>query len=131
MIVVIKTQLRTRIFAGSPDQVRHARDFVARTLAGCPVIDDVTLLTSELVTNAIVHTASGSGGKFMVIVYRADGWTRIAVCDEGAATVPYPYALGAASESGLGLSLVELVACRWGHDGEAAGRVVWFEVEWK
>jgi two-component sensor histidine kinase len=130
MTMVISSKAIMRIFAGSPDQVRHARDFVRRTLAGCPVADDAALLTSELVTNAIVHTASGSGGKFAVTIYRADRQVRVEVSDEGSALLPHPYPIGRAGESGFGLSLVDLVARRWGHDSESAGRVVWFELEW-
>ena len=50
---------RRRVFPGSGDQVGRARQFVGQVLGGCPAADDAVLLTSELVTNAITHTASG------------------------------------------------------------------------
>jgi hypothetical protein len=58
---------------GEPGQVARARGLVARVLesAGLPGVDSdaATLLTSELVTNAIVHTDSGRrGGTVTVIV---------------------------------------------------------------
>ncbi len=130
MITVIATRPKMRVFAGSSDQVRHARDFVRRVLDECPVADDATLLASELATNAIQHTASGLGGKFTVTVYRTHTWVRVEVTDDGSDTTPHPRPHGGAGESGLGLTLVELVAPRWGCDGGTLGCVVWFELEW-
>jgi len=79
---------RRRVFPGPDDQVRRARSFVGQVLGGCPAADDAILLTSELVTNAITHTASGQGGKVMVTVYRADTRVRVEVRDDGSAQVP-------------------------------------------
>jgi signal transduction histidine kinase len=121
---------KMRMFAGSDDQVRHARDFVERVLNDCPIASDATLLTSELVTNAILHTASGLGGKFTVTVSRTGNCVRIEVADDGSGTSPHPRPHGRDGESGFGLSLVELIARRWGYDGGTPGRVVWFELEW-
>ena len=58
---------------GRPEEVSGARAFVARTLSTAgktPAVDadTATLLTSELVTNAIVHTASGAHGGTVTIV---------------------------------------------------------------
>src|ERR1022692_3399813 len=52
---------------GSPREVSGARAFVARTVSAAGKATTVdaeaaTLLTSELVTNAIQHTASGAPG---------------------------------------------------------------------
>ena len=55
-------RLRRRVFPGRADQVARAREFTARTLAGCPAVADAVLLTSELGTNALLHTATGTGG---------------------------------------------------------------------
>lgn len=130
MIMTVATRPKMRIFAGSDDQVRHARDFVGRVLDGCPVADDATLLVSEIATNAILHTASGQGGKFTVTVYQAGTWVRVEVADDGSAGTPHARPHGRAGESGMGLNLVELVAQRWGCQGGTLGHVVWFELEW-
>ena len=79
---------RRRVFPGSGDQVARARLFVGQVLGGCPAADDAVLLTSELVTNAITHTASGTGGKVVVTVYRADTRVRVEVRDGGSGQVP-------------------------------------------
>ena len=122
---------RRRIFPGSGDQVGRARLFVGQVLGGCPVSDDAVLLTSELVTNAITHTASGKDGKVTVTVYRADTRVRVEVRDDGSDEIPVVRLHDDARDSGYGLGLVELMAHRWGHRGGQRGRVVWFMLEWK
>jgi anti-sigma regulatory factor (Ser/Thr protein kinase) len=122
---------RRRIFPGVSSQVGRARLFVGNVLDGCPVTDEAVLLTSELVTNAIAHTASGKGGKVIVTVYRADTRIRIEVQDDGSDQAPVMHPAGEARESGFGLELVELMADRWGHRGGRRRRVVWFMLEWK
>ena len=122
---------RRRVFPGAPGQVGRARLFVGDVLDGCPAADDAVLLTSELVTNAIAHTASGRGGKVIVTVYRAGTRVRIDVKDDGSDHAPVAHPVGEARESGFGLELVELIADRWGHCGGQRSRVVWFMLEWK
>jgi anti-sigma regulatory factor (Ser/Thr protein kinase) len=122
---------RRRIFPGASSQVGRARLFVGDVLDGCPVTDQAVLLTSELVTNAITHTASGKGGKVIVTVYRGDTRVRVEVQDDGSDQAPVVHPAGEARESGFGLELVELMADRWGHRGGRRRRVVWFMLEWK
>jgi hypothetical protein len=81
---------RRRVFPGRPDQVRHARRFVGRALHGCPVTDTAVLLTSELASNAVQHTATRDGGTFEVIACRADAAAAVAVIGDAAATTPAP-----------------------------------------
>lgn len=123
--------VQTRVFAGSPAEVRNVRTFVGRVIQGCPLADDVVLLASELAANAIVHTASGAGGSFFVSVCAEDRRVRIEVHDLGSAGTPAVRQSTVPGESGAGLSLVETIATRWGHHGGADGRVVWFEVDWQ
>jgi anti-sigma regulatory factor (Ser/Thr protein kinase) len=118
-----------RDFLGERDQVARAREFVGRVLGGYPAADDAVLLTSEVVTNAVLHTASGDGGFFRVIVLMAGELVRVEVHDGGSETAPNARALETPGECGAGLYLVETIAARWGHDGGPHGRVVWFEVE--
>jgi serine/threonine-protein kinase RsbW len=122
---------RRRVFPGATGQVGRARLFVGNVLDGCPVADDAVLLTSELVTNAIAHTASGKGGKVVVTVHRADTRVRVEVQDDGSDQAPAAHPVGESRESGFGLELVELIADRWGYCGGRRSRVVWFMLEWK
>jgi len=121
---------KRRVFPGRPEQVAHARRFVARALAGCSVTGEAILCVSELATNALLHTASGNEGEFEVIVQQGRSWIRIAVTDEGSSTTPTPRALDATSEDGRGVGLVALIAERWGQRGNEHGRTVWFELRW-
>ena len=122
---------RRRVFPGVKDQVARARLFVGDVLDGRPAAADAVLLTSELVTNAIAHTASGRGGKVIVTVYRGDTGVRVDVLDDGSDQAPVVHPVGEARESGFGLGLVDLMADRWGHCGGRRSRVVWFMLEWK
>ena len=45
--------------------MRDVRRAVARHLAGCPAVDDATLIASELAANAILHSASR--GQFFTV----------------------------------------------------------------
>jgi anti-sigma regulatory factor (Ser/Thr protein kinase) len=118
-----------RVFLGQHSQVARARNFVAQALAGFPAADDAVLLTSELAGNALLHTASGHGGTFRVVVHVARHMARVEVHDGGSDTKPDVRSPRAAGESGAGLFLVESLSARWGHDGGPDGRVVWFEME--
>lgn len=124
-----------RRFPGLASQIRHARRFVARQLGDCPELSTVTLLTSEIATNAVRHSSSGSpGGKFEVVVHAAEGWARVEVRDLGGTQLPCPQHRDPydVSEYGRGLDLVEALAAKWGVESRAdgLGRTVWFEVVW-
>ncbi len=114
-------------FAGDPRSAGEARRFVASTLQEWqlgPLLETVTLLTSELVTNAIVH----AGAELDVVVRLTGEAARVEVTDRSSA----PPALRVATEddsSGRGLALVEALARRWGtRRMVSGGKTVWFEV---
>src|ERR1017187_7992280 len=114
------TILQACIFEGSPVEVRNVRDFVGRLVGACPVAvaEDVVLLSSELATNAVVHTGSGAGGTFCVSVRVEDTWVRVEVHDLGSDIAPAVRPAGSPGESGAGLGLVEMLADRWGFYGD-------------
>jgi len=119
------------VLPGREDQVALARDFIRRAIGCCcPALDEAVLLTSELCTNALQHTASGSGGLFEVTVYRGDGALRIEVRDDGSETVPTVRDFEEFSENGRGLEIVRMIAHRWGQNGDEYGRCVFFELRW-
>ncbi len=122
---------QTRIFDGSPEEIHNVRAFVAQLVDGCPVADDVVLLSSELATNAVLHSASGADGTFCVSVLAESEQVRVEVHDLGSDTTPSVRRSRQPSESGVGLSLVEMIAGRWGFHGGEHGRVVWFEMDWQ
>jgi anti-sigma regulatory factor (Ser/Thr protein kinase) len=125
---------KLRVFPGRADQLGHVRNFVRRVTAGCPATDDAVLLASELASNAVMHTKSGSpgDGHFEVIACCYPRRAYVVVIDEGAATVPESRGtvFPAVTESGHGLGVVDLVATEWSHVGDESGRAVWFVLEW-
>jgi DNA-binding NarL/FixJ family response regulator len=113
--------------AGEPRSAGEARRFVASALRPWgpgPLLETVTLLTSELVTNAIVH----AGSEVDVVVRLTGEAARVEVTDRSDAP-PTPRASAAEDSSGRGLALVEVLARRWGTRRQASGgKTVWFEV---
>jgi serine/threonine-protein kinase RsbW len=103
-----------RVFAGRPESVAAARAWVAGFAPGSPAADSVALMTSELVTNAILHSASRlPGGQVTVSVRAADGMVRVDVTDQGAAAPDSTAPRGL----GLGLAVVAGLADVFGADG--------------
>jgi anti-sigma regulatory factor (Ser/Thr protein kinase) len=102
----------TRAFAGRPESVREARSWVAGFFAA-PSAPDAALMTSELVTNAVVHSASGlPGGSVTVTVAAGEETVRVDVIDQGQLPIPAPrHGLG------KGLAIVAQLADVFGADG--------------
>ena len=119
-----------RTFRGEQDQVASARDFVKRVVGRCPMLNEAVLLTSELCTNTLLHTASGQGGSFEVTVRYKDDSVRVEVRDDGSKNIPAVRGLDEFSENGRGLALVDKIATRWGQNGDEHGRSVFFELRW-
>jgi anti-sigma regulatory factor (Ser/Thr protein kinase) len=118
---------------GRPDEVSGARAFITRTLAATGKgrridSDAATLLTSELVTNAIVHTASGSpDGSVTVVVVDVPDGVLIEVIDDGSRGTPVVKGDLFAAD-GHGLYLVQQLAAQWGYLRDPAGTTVWFHL---
>src|SRR5690242_1045303 len=107
MCRVASTELGRSISA-----VAEARSFVTSALRRWdlePLVVDAELLTSELVTNAVLHARSDVS----VSVAVADGTAEIGVTD-ASADVPRPRSADWSAEGGRGLRLVEKVAHDWG-----------------
>jgi len=86
---------------------------------------------SEFCANAIAHTASGRGGVFTVEVdCSRDGVARVAVTDDGGASVPLAGSLNLMAEGGRGLAMVAACTSRWGFAEAYPGRIVWAEASW-
>jgi serine/threonine-protein kinase RsbW len=111
--------------------VSQARRFVGELLAGCPARETLMICVSELCANAITHTASGRGGVFTVEVHLPrDGVARVAVTDDGSASVPAATSAGPTAEGGRGLAIVAACTTRWGFAEAYPGRTVWAEATW-
>lgn len=123
-----------REFPGTDRSVSEAREW-ARGLLGervaAPVLDDVVLLLSEVVTNAVTHSGSGrdEDGRVAVRVTCDTGGVRVEVRDGGSATgAPVVRAPDTEAVGGRGLWLVDGLATAWGTWRDDAGATVWFRV---
>jgi serine/threonine-protein kinase RsbW len=119
-----------RDYPGTIDQPQHVRADLARLTVECPVADDLVLLASELATNAILHSRSGHpDSTFTVQAYLYLGdYAWVEVADRGGAWADVEND----DVHGRGLAIVAAVAGdgNWGIDGDAAGRVAWFRLNW-
>ncbi|MFK4187546.1 SpoIIE family protein phosphatase [Streptomyces sparsogenes] len=113
--------------------VASARTFVRDTLQGwglTDIVDDAVVLTSELVTNAVVH----SGTTADVVCVRADSGVRIEVTDRyperelPLQTTSRPIG-NPDREGGRGLLLCAALASRWGVEYTSTHKQVWFHLE--
>ncbi|MFD7700348.1 ATP-binding protein [Streptomyces caelestis] len=121
-----------RAFPGLAEQVVHARHFVAALVAEKGPVDDAVLIVSELATNAVRHSRSGSaGGWFLVMVGFGDGLVRIEVVDQGGERVPHLCDVTSQEEGGRGLLLIASCAKDWGVKNWPDGRSVWAELAWE
>jgi len=125
------TVLGSLTIPGVPEQVSVARAFVTKTLSSQQVstdTDTATLLTSEIVTNAINHTKSGTqGGTVTILVIGLAHGILVEILDGGSAGTPVVKGDLYAAE-GHGLFLVQHLAAQWGYLREPAGTTVWFHL---
>jgi anti-sigma regulatory factor (Ser/Thr protein kinase) len=137
-IAALEARQRTAVLGsltipGRPAEVSAARAFVTRTMTATGKArtidsDAATLLTSELVTNAIQHTASGAddGTVTIVVIDLPDG-VLVEVIDDGSADMPVVKRDLLATD-GHGLYLVQQLTAQWGYLREPAGTTVWFHL---
>ncbi|MEU3279613.1 SpoIIE family protein phosphatase [Streptomyces antibioticus] len=113
--------------------VATARAFVRDTLQGwgfADIVDDAVVLTSELVTNAVVHAGTHAD----VLCLRSEDGVRIEVGDRypereiplqgSPATMVSPD-----REGGRGLQLCAAIATRWGVEYTPTRKQVWFQLD--
>lgn len=119
------------VLSTHPGSVAEARRFSSATLLRWslePIVDDMALVVSELVTNAIVHAHSAP----VLRLSRTERGVRVEVEDAGQGA-PDPQTPSRTGESGRGMYLVDAVATAWGVDtapetGTGGGKVVWAEL---
>lgn len=108
-----------------PASVAQARQVTTQVIDGLSeeALEDVRLIVSELVTNAVKH---GPDGRVKVRLRREGNTVRGEVEDEGTSPFGLRRKMVPGSAGGLGLRLVEMLSDRWGV--EAGTARVWFEI---
>jgi len=112
---------------GRPERVREARAFAAKALGDLhPALDNVVLLTSELVTNAVTHSRSHRGGAVQVVIVESEGGVRVEVSDQGSELSAPVVRSEVFASDGHGLFLVQSLADQWGYVRDDNQTTVWF-----
>jgi serine/threonine-protein kinase RsbW len=113
----------------APTAANRARTEVTERLAerlGTRLLEDVRLLVTELITNALRHGSLVAGDRVSVKASVNKGVVRIEVHDPGRDGEVTPRKPGARG-GGYGLYLVDQLAKRWGVD-RRDGTMVWCEL---
>ncbi|MFI6107035.1 SpoIIE family protein phosphatase [Streptomyces sp. NPDC051310] len=113
--------------------VATARAFVRDTLQGWgygDVVDDAVVLTSELVTNAVIHAGTAAD----VLCLRTEDGVRVEVADRYPEREVPLQGSGRAQvhperENGRGLLLCAALASRWGVEYSPTRKQVWFQLD--
>ena len=116
-----------RWFQASEGSVGAARRFVTEILADVPddIQESVSLMVSELATNALVHAVSG----FDVTVDRAGSSVLVSVSDRGDGGMPRLQAPESSEPHGGGLRVVSALSEEWGVATTwDEGKTVWFRI---
>ncbi|PYC79981.1 ATP-binding protein [Streptomyces tateyamensis] len=120
-------QVRRLGLLGVRGQVTLGREFTRRALDDWHIQDgeDVLLLVSELLANAVLH----AGGAHELLLHASPERLRVEVRDGGPG-VPCPRSPGRPDlPGGHGLHIVDKLADRWGTDSSPDGKSVWLEID--
>ncbi|MEA2154585.1 MAG: hypothetical protein QOE11_725 [Solirubrobacteraceae bacterium] len=115
--------------AGGPAAAAGARTGVEQALAGrvgAEDLSDVSVLVSELVTNAVRHGCAGREETIVVHVAIAPEVLRVEVCDGGPGFDPPAVPRNRPGGGGNGLVLLARLSSSWGVASDD-GTCVWFE----
>jgi|SRR5690242_20557571 len=94
---------------------------------GTDAIDDVTLVASELIGNAIRHASGGDRDAWVVSWTVQDGDVIISV-EDPSHDLPVRRNPAPDAPSGRGLAIVETLSSDWGVEHTARGKRVWARV---
>ena len=124
----MEDQIELDLPAG-PDAACAARSAVTqrfRARVAEKAMDDVRLLVTELITNALRHAGLHPGDRVLLRARLADDSMRVEVHDPGRNGEVEPREPKGRG-GGYGLFLLEQIAQRWGVE-RGSGTVVWFEM---
>jgi anti-sigma regulatory factor (Ser/Thr protein kinase) len=115
----------------APEAASQARAVVNQELGSsvsAKVLEEATLLVSELVTNAVRHAPRAGIPEVELRLKLDPERVRVVVSDPGAGFVAEPRLPTASESSGWGLYLVDRIADRWGVITKDRSEV-WFEID--
>jgi anti-sigma regulatory factor (Ser/Thr protein kinase) len=115
-----------------PQSVAEARDQARAALVVWgleSLVERVTLVVSELVTNSVTHAGTPTVLELDLLELGQGGPVlRIAVCDQSV-NEPELRAPDSSEERGRGVALVDTLTDRWGTTQRSSGKRVWAEID--
>jgi anti-sigma regulatory factor (Ser/Thr protein kinase) len=119
----VEHRLTVPLSVHAPRQVRQSFDRLVDTVDN-GLLDDLRILSTEVVSNAVVHSGRPTGDPIAVVTRFRPGSVRVEVIDGGQGVTPLrPRSTSPPS----GLHLVELVSDRW--SSGVGSFHVWFEID--
>lgn len=122
--------LPTTVLPAGLQAARAARAYIGQLADGWPAetTEMARLLTSELVTNAVLH----GGGDVGLTVRGAERAVHVEVSDRNPDMQPVPRGSDSRPtlEGGRGLTIVARVADDWGTAPTDTGKTVWFDLRY-
>jgi anti-sigma regulatory factor (Ser/Thr protein kinase) len=116
----------------TPGAVSAVRHRVRAVLGGwnlpADAAEDVLLVVSELVTNALVHARPPAMLRLWRVPAEEHGAVRVEVTDLGPAALPGPESAPDPDEHGRGLAIVTALSARCGVRTDSGGTSRWAEV---
>jgi serine/threonine-protein kinase RsbW len=122
MMISVRLPHHVASAAAARQRVREAMDACK---VGRRVADDVALVVSELVTNAVRHASPLPSGDLEVAWDVGDGMVELRVTDGGGDNAPVPRPAGPQDATGRGLTIVSKLASAWGVEDAAGATTVW------
>jgi hypothetical protein len=126
-------RIATRTLGNSAGSVRAARDFTLATLHRWRVAergDDIAIVVSELLTNALRHALPAPGDlrprRPVRLGLLQPGPCVLCAVADSAKAPPVPQAPGLLAETGRGLHIICALSDKWGYTTvSGTGKVVW------
>jgi serine/threonine-protein kinase RsbW len=120
------TTIRLPATASSAAKFRHQiASELSQSAISTAVLDDVLLVATELISNAIRHAEPLGDGQ-VTVSWRVQGReVTVEVSDGGGGGEPRVRQVSTRDTYGRGLALVEALATRWGVEHTSTGTTVW------
>ena len=122
------SQMGATTYPPAPESVTASRHQLVRFLTGATaspeIIATAALLTSELVTNAVLHARTA-----LTLAAEIDTDRLHVEVGDGSAEPPRLGHPDCRALGGRGLHMIEQLASRWDTNQVAGGKTVWFEID--
>jgi serine/threonine-protein kinase RsbW len=111
----------------TPSSVGYLRAVLREDLASLPepIREDVALVASELLGNAVRHARALDDDHLVIDWGIGEFGVEIAVTDGGGPTMPVAHEAAPSDTGGRGLAIVASIAVRWGVERSGSKTTVW------